>query len=120
VDDIKRLVGQRVRALRKEKGLTQEELGWRAELHYTYIGAVERGEKNCSIESLDKIVKALNVTIHDFFASFPLDLISSSSRLAGSERQSKNDKLVKEICQYSPDILKHILALIKSCQGQNS
>ena len=64
MDDIKCLVGKRVRALRKEKGLTQEELGWRAELHYTYIGAVERGEKNCSLETLDKISKALSVNIH--------------------------------------------------------
>ena len=63
--DIKQLVGERIRNLRKEQGLSQEELGAKAELHYTYIGAVERGEKNCSITTLARIAQGLNVELGD-------------------------------------------------------
>jgi transcriptional regulator with XRE-family HTH domain len=61
VKDIKLVVGEKIRSLRKERGLSQEELGAKAELHYTYIGAVERGEKNCSITTLARIAQGLNV-----------------------------------------------------------
>lgn len=119
MDDIKCLVGKRVRALRKERGLTQEGLGWRAELHYTYIGAVERGEKNCSIETLDKISKALSISIYDLFTVSSSEKLSRASiDVTESDLQQKRDKLVKEISKYSPEILKHFLALIKSCQRQ--
>ncbi len=67
MEDIKLSIGKRIRALRKQRGLSQEELGWKAELHFTYIGAVERGEKNCSIISLEKIAKGLEVDIKDLF-----------------------------------------------------
>jgi transcriptional regulator with XRE-family HTH domain len=63
VKDIKQLVGERIRNLRKEQGLSQEELGAKADLHYTYIGAVERGEKNCSITTLARIAQGLNVEL---------------------------------------------------------
>jgi transcriptional regulator with XRE-family HTH domain len=67
VEDIKSLIGKRIRDLRKQRGLSQEELGWEAELHFTYIGAVERGERNCSIITLEKIAKGLGINIKDFF-----------------------------------------------------
>lgn len=63
--DIKKQVGERIRNLRKEQGLSQEDLGAKADLHYTYIGAVERGEKNCSITMLSRIAKGLNVELVD-------------------------------------------------------
>ena len=55
MENTKTLVGERIRALRKEKGWSQEELGEKASLHHTYVGAVERGEKNASIETLGRI-----------------------------------------------------------------
>ena len=67
MEDIKLLIGQRIRDLRKQRGLSQEALGWKAELHFTYIGAVERGEKNCSIITLEKIAKGLEININDIF-----------------------------------------------------
>ena len=63
--EIKRVVGDRIRSLRKERRLSQEELGAKANLHYTYIGAVERGEKNCSITTLARIAQGLNVELED-------------------------------------------------------
>lgn len=59
------LFGDKVRELRKEKGLSQEELSFKADLHRTYIGMIERAEKNITLINIEKIAKALNVEIKD-------------------------------------------------------
>ncbi|MEK4510136.1 helix-turn-helix domain-containing protein [Paenibacillus sp. FSL K6-2524] len=64
---ILKLIGERIRDLRKERGLSQEQLGELANLHYTYIGGVERAEKNISVLNLAKISDALNVGVYDLF-----------------------------------------------------
>lgn len=61
--------GQRVRELRKEKDLTQEQLADKARLHYTYIGVVERGEKNISLKNIEKVAKGLGVSLAEFFST---------------------------------------------------
>ncbi|ELK38870.1 XRE family transcriptional regulator, partial [Brevibacillus agri BAB-2500] len=53
---VKRL-GNRIRFLRKEKGMSQEQLGELSGLHTNYVGQVERGEKNVTVESLEKICR---------------------------------------------------------------
>lgn len=65
-------IGARVRAFRLRRGLTQEELAERADLHNTYVGQIERGEKNLSVVSLDKILTALGVSYAAFFEPFDL------------------------------------------------
>ena len=57
-----RLIGQQIRALRKERGLTQEALAERADLSVPYLSHVERGVKKVSLESLARIAAALGVT----------------------------------------------------------
>ena len=59
--------GERVRELRKEKGLSQEELSFKADLHRTYIGMIERAEKNITLINIEKIANALDVSIKDLF-----------------------------------------------------
>lgn len=59
--------GERVRELRKEKAISQEELADRAGVHRTYIGMIERGEKNITIVNIQKIAKALGVGIRELF-----------------------------------------------------
>jgi transcriptional regulator with XRE-family HTH domain len=63
--------GERVRKLRLERGLTQEALAARAGLHSTYVGGIERGERNVGLENILKIARALNVPPSDLFSSFP-------------------------------------------------
>jgi len=53
--------GEKVRELRKEKGLSQEDLSYKADLHRTYIGMIERAEKNITLINIEKIAKALEV-----------------------------------------------------------
>jgi transcriptional regulator with XRE-family HTH domain len=59
--------GQRVREIRKEKNLSQEDLSFKADLHRTYIGMIERAEKNITLINIEKIAKALNVDIKELF-----------------------------------------------------
>lgn len=56
---------QRVRALRLEKGWTQEELARRTDLHRTYIGSIERCERNVSLLNVERIAAALKVDVKD-------------------------------------------------------
>lgn len=65
--NISKAVGSTIRDLRKSQGLSQEKLAEKAGLHRTYIGALERGEKSPTVDTLVKIVLALNVSLNDFF-----------------------------------------------------
>lgn len=58
-------LGSRLKELRKQAGLTQEELGFMIKLDRSYISGVERGVRNPSIKNVAKIAKALNVSISD-------------------------------------------------------
>lgn len=62
--------GNKVREERVKLGLSQEELAARAGVHRTYIGMIERAEKNITLENIQKICKALNLKIRDFFVDF--------------------------------------------------
>lgn len=55
--------GENVREKRKEQGLSQEQLSFKADLHRTYIGMIERAEKNITLLNIEKIAKALEVEI---------------------------------------------------------
>ena len=59
--------GARVRELRLEKGLSQEELANAAGLHRTYIGGVERGERNIGLSNISQIARALNTDVYLLF-----------------------------------------------------
>lgn len=62
---ILRTFAKNVKALRREKGWTQEELARRADLHRTYIGSIERLERNVSLLNVERIAKALKVEARD-------------------------------------------------------
>jgi len=64
---IRRQVAAKIKKLRKEQKLSQEELAHLCGLHRTYIGSVERGERNISIENIEKIADALGVPVRDIF-----------------------------------------------------
>ncbi|MGZ3809751.1 MAG: helix-turn-helix domain-containing protein [Bacteriovorax sp.] len=67
--DIKLCVGQRIKELRHKLELSQEALANKAGVDRTYVTDVENGRRNISIELLEKIIKALEVSISDFFTS---------------------------------------------------
>lgn len=91
MSEIVKIIGQRVRNYRIEKGLSQEKLAELAGCHPTYIGQVERGEKNATLESIEKIASAMNVSLSQLFEkigedspdSYPMkcyELVASKSK----------------------------------------
>jgi transcriptional regulator with XRE-family HTH domain len=66
-EKIKRKFGERLRELRKEKGLSQEALALACELDRTYIGGIERGERNPSLVNIYKIATALGISAKELF-----------------------------------------------------
>ena len=67
MSNIAQLVGDRIRVLRLERGLSQEQLALKAELNTSFIGQIERGLKSPTITSLEKLVNALEVKFEDLF-----------------------------------------------------
>ena len=65
---IRKRVGNRIRTLRKSKGLSQEKLAFLSGIDRTYLASVESGKRNISIVNLEKIINALEVTFKDFFS----------------------------------------------------
>lgn len=61
--EIMAILSENILRLRNELGLSQEELAFKSGLHRTYIGAVERGERNLTLSSLELIANALNVKL---------------------------------------------------------
>jgi transcriptional regulator with XRE-family HTH domain len=59
--------GERVRELRERMGISQEALATRAGIHRTYVGGVERGERNLSLKNIIRLAEALNVGPQNLF-----------------------------------------------------
>ena len=59
--------GNKLKEIRQELGISQEELSFRAELHRTYISSIELGKRNVSLVNIEKLAKALECEITDFF-----------------------------------------------------
>lgn len=62
-NNARQIFADNLRQARKAQGLSQEDLAELAELHRTYIGSVERGERNISIDNMERLADALKTTI---------------------------------------------------------
>lgn len=65
---IQKQFGERVRQLRLAMNLSQEELAFKAGVHRTYLGSIERGERNPSLKNIAAIAKALDITLSELFS----------------------------------------------------
>ncbi|MBI4685679.1 MAG: helix-turn-helix transcriptional regulator [Nitrospirae bacterium] len=68
INESRKKLGERIRELRKSSGITQEELGEKAALNYKFIGELERGKVNVSLDSIVRIAGALGVKTGDLFS----------------------------------------------------
>lgn len=66
-DNINKMFGARIVALRKKAGITQEELSFRCGIHRAYMGTIERGEKSVTLNTVVKIANGLNIEIKELF-----------------------------------------------------
>jgi len=65
--DIRVKVGSRIREIRDQAGISQKDLAFKSELDRSYIASVENGQRNISIVNLEKISKALDLTLSELF-----------------------------------------------------
>lgn len=69
MEDIRSVIGNRVRRLRKKVKISQEELAGRAGMDRTYVTSIENGKRNVSMVNIERLALALNCSIFEFFSS---------------------------------------------------
>ena len=99
-------IGQRIRYYRKKNHLTQEQLAELCNFHPTYIGQLERGEKNATLESIYKVSQSLNLPLSQLFENIeqsenstdniPFQIYQQLLKLP-LDKQKKMEKIFKEI-----------------------
>ncbi|MBC6432570.1 helix-turn-helix transcriptional regulator [Nostoc sp. HG1] len=72
--DINQRFGKAIRRRRREMDLSQEDLAERAQLHRTYVSSIERGRRNPSLENIEKLAKALDISISALFAEYSIEV----------------------------------------------
>lgn len=99
MSEIAKTIGQRIRSYRTEKGLSQEKLAELAGCHPTYISQVERGEKNATLESIEKIACAVGVPLSRLFEKIGEDhadgIPMKCYELVASKRKAEQESLYK-------------------------
>lgn len=96
--DIALIVGNRIKELRQNKKWTQEQLAEYADLHVTYIVALEKGRKNASLDVLYRISNAFEMPLSDFF-DIPQVEVSPIRTLEERQREERIEVLVREFSQ---------------------
>ncbi|HVV73081.1 MAG TPA: helix-turn-helix domain-containing protein [Verrucomicrobiae bacterium] len=81
--DVKKGFGLAIKRWRQESGISQEELAWRAGLHRSYVADIERGARNASLQTIEKLAKALKISFSALFE--PLDGTAPANRLSGAQ-----------------------------------
>lgn len=104
------LIGRRIKEARHKLSLTQEELGDRAKLHYSYIGQVERGNKVPSLKTLKKIAAALNVRLELLLEDAPEREMSPQHLLA--------QELTAIVKNSSPEDIRMYIRIIRQIQNR--
>ncbi len=108
---VSKLLGEKIRDIRKGKNLSQEHVAYIASLSPAHLGQIERGNKKPTVETINKIAKALDVTIIDLFT------FDMSQNEVNNTRQSNNlqtiNLLLKSMDEQSlGEVLKSIKAMI--------
>lgn len=67
--NLQELFGKRVRELRQNKGLSQEALAFKAGIDRTYMTSIENGKRNVSIQNIEKVITALEISVKEFYNS---------------------------------------------------
>jgi transcriptional regulator with XRE-family HTH domain len=95
----KKIVAQNVRSLRLARHISQEKLAERSGLHRTYVGSIERGERNISLENIDRLAAALEVAA--------VDLLTETSIDNNLDDQTVFEKCIPAIRRYQQLATKH-------------
>ncbi|MFB9327828.1 helix-turn-helix domain-containing protein [Paenibacillus aurantiacus] len=108
---ILKLVGSKIRDIRKQRGWSQELLGEKAGVKFSYIGSVERGEQNITLLNLEKIATALDVKVHSLFSySVELEKFEIS-------KESMIYELLEILIRLEQNDLRKVRAILKEFQN---
>lgn len=108
MEEISKIIGERLRSCRQKKKLSQEALAELAGVHPTYIGQLERGEKNATIESVTKIARALGMPLEELFAN-----IVKSDAVENDIALKCYDLILEQSAEKQKDILDIIEKIIR-------
>jgi transcriptional regulator with XRE-family HTH domain len=86
--DGRELVGWNVRRIRVEKGISQERLAFDSGVDRAYLGGVERGDQNPTVEVLERLAKTLSVRLADLFSDYDPDAPNASGLPRGRKRRT--------------------------------
>lgn len=106
MSDISVKFGRRVRHYRTEAGLSQEKLAEYCGLHPTYIGQIERGEKNCTLESAERIAEGLKIPLESLISKLvprektAADEIYETAVLLSERSQKQLLDIIKKIIEF--------------------
>ena len=101
IKETRKKIGEQIRELRLSTGITQEQLGEKASLNYKFIGELERGRVNVSLDSLVKIASALGVKPGRFFATdkLPVRQVPVKEKNPLSKLTARDLRLIKKSLQ---------------------
>lgn len=108
-------MGAHIRALRKRQGMTQEEMAERCGLHWTYIGGLERGERNPTSKTLNRIAEGLAIAPSKLVSSPPVKVTKEQSR-----RRELENKLAKVLRNQDVSTLALTVKMVKLVTHWNS
>lgn len=94
--EYRKLFGKRLRELRQKKGFTLENLDEATAIHWTYIGGIERGERNPSLDSIASLAVGLGVPVYELFRFGGMPYRSSELELLSSDLASVLKKMKKQ------------------------
>ena len=106
-NELTKEIGKRIRNERRKQELNQEELAYRAGIHTSYFGCIERGEKCPTIETIIKICKALDISVSSIIPENNVPKLSPEERMLSALRKLSPDKQ-----EYFADIIESIAELM--------
>ncbi len=113
MDAFIRLLGVKVRMLRKAQGLSQEKLGEKAGFDYRYIGFIEQARVNPTIKTLEKVAHALKLTVPDLFPSNKeIEINKKGVPAKVAEREKILSKIMKDLNKVDNSKLKSIAKIV--------
>lgn len=104
-------VGSRIRHQRKRRKLSQEQLAEKSDLHPSYIGQLERGEKTPTIDTLYRITKGMDLSLSDFLKD--LEIVDKGGENYAVKSYILIEKITERDQRHIYEIIQHILSMRK-------
>lgn len=110
MSEISSFLGNRIREYRREQGLSQEELAYRASLSAAHLGQIERGLKCPTIDTVNQLANALDITISDLFQEVP-------AKIKHSELSAEIEKALTILNQFTPSQQRYAVRILRILSG---